>query len=334
MPAIRSHRLIICFLLLWSGITEGQVSHEVEGQSSIILDNNKDIDHTSNSWYKQKLIQDATINAIRQAVPTLVNIREYSYQNFDEADKTKQPTDQMIFQFKSGKQVQWRQSGNPVITPDLRTKRKWNCSVSGYAKEMNTPVVLNAPQAPVDPAKINKQPGSGCFGLGYGLSLPQVFNVPLTRKLASPMPEWQLTVYPIHYAGFQAGISKELYIGFYFSYTTIKLLYDSLETRNPCYGGRVQFGLYRRSVNPYIAFYALYGEGNSCAFAIKGAAIGIDFLKGRFKFGIDAMAYWVSSNIEHDGTRFSDNVLFDLNDGFNLNDLRFNLGVGLKLYFF
>jgi len=125
-----------------------------------------------------------------------------------------------------------------------------------------------------------------------------------------------------------------LSLGLYFSYSNIRLEYDSLETRTTCYGGRVQLGFYRHSVNPYVALYALYGDGNACAFGIKGAALGVDFFRKGFKFGIEALGYWVSSSMEYKDARFSDNTFFNVNSGFNLTDLRFNVGVGLKVYFF
>lgn len=328
------HKLIIPFFLLWTLTAAGQVNKEVEGQSSIIIDNRKHILHVVNTNYYRKLIEDATISAIRQAVPTIVNFEEYSYQDYDEADHSRQPSDRRIFQFKSGKQVQWQQSGNPEITPDLRTKKKWNCIVRGYVKEISVPVTLNTPRQPVDPAKL-KTPGSPTvFGLGYGLSLPHVFDVPLDQLHPGPLPSWQLTIYPLQHIGIQFGVSKEIALGLYVSFANVKLQYDSLETRTPCYGGRIQLALYRHTLNPYFALYALYGDENACAFAIKGAALGVDFLKGRFKFGIETLAYWISSNMEHQGVRFRDNAFFDVNNGFNMRDLRFNLGVGLKLYFF
>jgi hypothetical protein len=333
MRSIHPHRLLVLILFLGAIQAKGQVNAEVEGQSSIIIDNRKDILHVANSWYLRKLIEDATINAIRQAVPTIVSMGEYSYQDFDEADHTKQPSDRMIFQFRSGKQVQWQQNGNPLITPDLRTKRKWNCKVRGFAKEISVPVALNAPRQPVDPSKLNKQSHDHPFGLGYGLSLPQVSTVSLVQKQAGVLPSWELTIYPMQYIGVQFGVSRELSFGMYFSYTNIKLGYDSLETRTPCYGGRIQLGLYRHSVNPYFAVYALYGDENACAFGIKGAAFGIDFFRRGFKFGLEAMGYWVSSNLEHDGVKFSDDTFFNVNSGFNLSELRFNVGISLKVWF-
>ncbi len=333
MIALRSHRLIIPLLLLCTIISEGQVINEVEGQSSIILDNRKDILHIVNTNNRRKLLEDATINAIRQAIPTMVNFEEYSLQDYDEADHSRQPTDRMIFQFKSGQQILWQQSGNPVITPDLRTKRKWNCKVKGSVKEISNPVTLNAPRLPVNSKRLRKPVTSHVFGLGYGLTLPQVFDVSLDQNQSGTLPAWQLTIYPLQYAGIQFGVSSEFALGFYFSFTNVKLAYDGLETRTPCYGGRLQLGFYRHSLNPYLAFFALYGDENACAFAIKGIAFGLDFLKGRVKFGIETQAYWISSDMEYKSARFIDRGFFNINNGFNLKDLRFNLGVGLKLYF-
>ena len=334
MPALRFRRFIIPLLLLCSNTAIGQMNNEVEGQSSIIIDNRKDIFHIVNTNNRRKLIEDATINAIRQAVPTIVHFEEYSFQDYDEANHSIQPSDRIIFQFKSGQQVQWQQSGNPIITPDLRTKRKWNCKVKGSVKEISIPVSLKSPRLSGNSMKLKKPANSHVFGLGYGLSLPQVFEVPLEQKQSGTLPEWQLTIYPMQYAGIQFGVSREFSLGLYFAFANAKLHYDSIEARTPCYGGRIQLGLYRHSINPYIAIFALYGDKNSSAFAIKGAAFGIDFLKGRFKFGIETQAYWVSSTFEHQDARFTDRGFFDISNGFNLKNIRFNLGVGLKLYFF
>lgn len=333
MIALLFHRLIMPLLLLCTIISEGQVTNEVEGQSSIIIDNRKDILHIVNANNRRKLLEDATINAIRQAIPTIVNFEEYSFQDFDEADHSRQPTDRMVFQFKSGQQILWQQSGNPVITPDLRTKRKWNCKVKGSVKEISIPVTFNTPRLPVNSKKLRKPVTSHVFGLGYGLTLPQVFDVSLDQNQSGTLSAWQLTIYPLQYAGIQFGISREFSLGFYFSFTKVKLAYDGLETGTPCYGGRLQLGFYRHSLNPYLDLFALYGDKNACAFAIKGVAFGLDFLKGRVKFGIETQAYWVSSDMEYKNARFSDRGFFNINNGFNLKDLRFNIGVGLKLYF-
>lgn len=334
MTALSLPGWIIPLLLLWPINVSGQVINEVEGQSSIIIDNKKDILHVINDKYRRKLIEDATINAIRQAVPTIVNFEEYSYQDYDEADHSTQPSDRMIFQFKSGHQVQWQQSGNTLITPDLRTKRKWNCKVKGFVKEIIIPVTLNTSRLPVNPIKLKKPVTSHVFGLGYSISLPQVFEVTLEQQQSGPLPAWQLTIYPLQHAGIQFGVSRVFALGLYFSFANVRLSYDGLETQTPCYGGRLQLGFYRHSLNPYLAIFALYGDKNACAFAIKGAAFGIDFLKGRVKFGIETQAYWVSSSFEYKGARFRDRGFFNINNGFDLKDLRFNLGVGLKLYFF
>lgn len=334
MTVLRFPGWIFPLFLLWPIHASGQVNNESEGQSSIIIDNRKDILHVVNTKYRRKLIEDATINAIRQAVPSIVNFEEYSYQDYDEADHSRQPSDRMIFQFKSGHQVQWQQAGNPVITHDLRTKNKWNCKVKGSVKEIIIPVALNATRLPVNSIKLKKPVAYHVFGIGYGISLPQVFDVPLEQKQSGPLPEWQLTIYPLQHAGIQFGVSRVFALGLYFSFANVKLSYDGLETRTPCYGGRLQLGFYRQSINPYLAIFALYGDKNACAFAIKGAVFGIDFLKGRVKFGIETQAYWVSSSMEHQGARFSDRGFFNINNGFDLKDLRFNLGVGLKLYFF
>ena len=105
MTVLRFPGWIFPLFLLWPIHASGQVNNESEGQSSIIIDNRKDILHVVNTKYRRKLIEDATINAIRQAVPSIVNFEEYSYQDYDEADHSRQPSDRMIFQFKSGHQV-------------------------------------------------------------------------------------------------------------------------------------------------------------------------------------------------------------------------------------
>ncbi|MEI7501439.1 MAG: hypothetical protein WCK84_13450, partial [Bacteroidota bacterium] len=147
---------IIGLIMLLTMTSLAQVNNEVEGQSSVIIDNRKDILHVANAKYRRKLIEDATINAIRQAVPTIVNFEEYSYQDYDEADHSKQPSDRMIFQFKSGRQLQWQQSGNPVIMHDLRTKNKRNGKVRGFVTEIIDPVTLNESRLPVDQTNLRK----------------------------------------------------------------------------------------------------------------------------------------------------------------------------------
>ena len=96
----------IIFLVIISQVGFGQNSDFnqkiYEGKSSLILDNKKDIIHVSNNNYKKKLIYDATVNAIKQACPTLINIEEFSFGDFDQADQDLKSTDRIVFNSKSG----------------------------------------------------------------------------------------------------------------------------------------------------------------------------------------------------------------------------------------
>ena len=60
MPRLRFCRILILILSLAAILAEGQMKTEVEGQSSINLNNRKDILSVSNSYYRRKLIEDAT----------------------------------------------------------------------------------------------------------------------------------------------------------------------------------------------------------------------------------------------------------------------------------
>jgi len=311
----------IIFLVLFSEIIYGQTIYE--GKSSIILDNKKDIIHVSNSNNKKKLIYDATINAIKQACPTLINIEEFSFGDYDQADQDLKSTDRIVFNSKSGKSVQWQQVGEPIFRKDLRGDNKWECTVKGYVKEVSNYVPPTKRTIPKQKKKHEYN-----IGLGIGITLPQVFQANL--KGNESLPRWDVTINPIYNIGVNFGVSKELMIGLNFAISKAKIVTDIISISSNCYGGRFQIGMFRHTVNPFISLTALYGSQSNMSFAIKQAGIGIDFLKGRFKVGCEVDCFWFSSNYHVGNVQFNNDGVFSIN-GFT--DTRFNTGINMKVYF-
>ena len=296
-----------------------------EGKSSLILDNKKDIIHVSNVNYKKKLIYDATINALKQACPTLINIEEFSFGDYDQADQNLKSTDRIVFNSKSGKSVQWQQVDEPVFRKDLRGENRWECTVRGYIKEVSNYVPIRRTST----IPIQKKKHDYNIGIGIGITLPQVFQANLTGS-KEPLPRWDVNISPIYNIGVNFGVSKELMVGLNFAISKAKIITDLTYISSNCYGGRFQIGWFRHSVNPFISLTALYGTDKNISFAIKQAGIGIDFLKGKFKIGCEVDCLWFSSNYHVDGVQFNNDGLFTIN-GFK--DTRFNAGINMKIYF-
>jgi len=316
----------IIFLVIISQVVFGQNSDQkiYEGKSSLILDNKKDIIHVSNNNYKKKLIYDATVNAIKQACPTLINIEEFSFGDFDQADQDLKSTDRIVFNSKSGKSVQWQQVGEPVFRKDLRGENRWECTVRGYVKEVSNYV----PSTKRTTIPKQKKKHEYNFGLGIGITLPQVFKANLTGS--ETLPRWDVTINPIYNMGVNFGVTKELMIGLNFAMSSAKIVTEVTSISSNCYGGRFQIGMFRHTVNPFISLTALYGSQSNMSFAIKQAGIGVDFLKGHFKIGCEVDCFWFSSNYHVDDVQFNNDGVFTIN-GFT--DTRFNAGINMKVYF-
>lgn len=293
-----------------------------EGKSSIIIDNKKDIIHTSNSSYKKKLVDEATINAIKQAFPSLINIEEFSIQDFDQADESIQPTDRIISNSKSGKSVQWQQIGNPVFRKDLRGENRWECTVNGYVKEVFNYIPKKTNTKPI----LKRKKGDYNIGIGVGISVPQMFNANLIG--GENIPRWDITINPISFIGINFGVSKEIMLGLNFAISNIKIVTDKNNLKTNCYGGRFQIGFFKHTINPFLSLTALYGSDQDMTFAIKQIGTGIDFLKGKFKIGAEIDGYWLNSNYHENNIEFQKN-------GFDkcFQNMKYNFTVNMKIYF-
>ena len=299
-----------------------------DGNSSMIIDNKKDIIHVNNNNYKKQLIYEATINAIKQSSPTLINIEEFSIEDFDQMNSNS-ATDRIIFNSKSGKSVQFQQVGEPVFKKSLRGDNRWECTISGYVVEISNYV----PSTTKNIIKKPRKKGDYVFGLNIGLSLPQVFQANLKSNASEILPStrWDVTIDPIYNFGIIFKVNHELMLGLNFDLTKIKVLTnDNTSLNSNCYGGKIQLGFYKYTINPFISLSGLYGIDNNISFSIKQVGIGIDFLKGRFKIGTELNCFWLSSNYHKNDIQFNNDGIFTIN-GFK--DTRFNSGINIKIYF-
>ena len=319
---------------------------KVGGSASIILNNKKDINNVKNSVYKNKLINDAIKNAINQAIPFTIQIDEKSEIDFDEANKNSIPKDRFNLQLTSGTIVQWRIESVPYIYKDLRTKNKWNCKITGFVKEIRTTTLIGVNtirtttedntyslrQEPEDQKETTKK--DWVCSLGFGVSLPQTFNIPLQSDNLKPLPKWTATIYSISYFGISFGLKKELdlSLGLNISFSDFELKtkdINNIETsvRTTLGGGRIDIGTFKKTINPRGGIFILTGTVENGLFTITGASLGIDFLKGRFKIGVESQFYWVNSTYTYDDVTFENNGLFSPN-----SNIRFNLGINFKLF--
>jgi len=325
-------KILILFLLIPFALFSQEI--KVGGSASIILNNKKDINHVDNTIYKNKLINDAIKNAINQAISFTIQIDEKSEIDFDEANKNSIPKDRFNLQLTSGLIVQWRIEGIPYIYKDLRTKNKWNCRVSGFVKEIKTTDDNTYSLRPELEQRKESTNKDWVCSLGFGVSLPQTFNIPLQSEYVNPLPKWTATIYSISYVGISFGLKKELdlSLGLNISFADFELktkdnLGAETSVRTTLGGGRIDIGTFRKTINPRGGIFILTGTVENGLFTITGAALGVDFLKGRFKIGVESQVYCVNSTYTYNDVTFENNNLFSPN-----SNVKFNLGINFKLF--
>ena len=93
-------------------------------------------------------------------------------------------------------------------------------------------------------------------------------------------------------------------------------------------GGRIDIGTFRKTINPRGGIFMLTGTVENGIFTITGLALGVDFLKGRFKIGVESQFYCVNSTYtDKDEVTFENNNLFSPN-----SNIKFNAGISFKLF--
>ena len=329
-------KLLILFLLLSNVLFSQELKQEIKvgGSASIILNNKKDINHVDNTLHKNKLINDAIKNAINQAISFTIQIDEKSEIDFDEANKNSTPKDRFNLQLTSGLIVQWRIEGVPYIYKDLRTKNKWNCKVTGFVKEIKTTTDNTYSLKPELEQQEETNKDWVC-SLGFGVTLPQTFNISLQSDNLKPLPKWSATIYSISYFGVSFGLKKDLdlALGLNISLADFQLkmkdnLGNETSVRTTLGGGRIDIGTFRKTINPRGGIFMLTGTVENGIFTITGLALGVDFLKGRFKIGVESQFYCVNSTYtDKDEVTFENNNLFSPN-----SNIKFNAGISFKLF--
>lgn len=326
-------KILILFLLIPFALFSQEI--KVGGSASIILNNKKDINHVDNTIYKSKLINDAIKNAINQAISFTVQIDENSEIDFDEANKNSIPRDRFNLKLTSGLIVEWRIEGVPYTYKDLRTKNKWNCKVSGFVKELKDSPKSNIYSLkPEVEQKEKLYPGDWVCSLGFGVSLPQTFTIPLQSDDLNILPKWTSTIYSINYVGISFGLKKDLdlALGMSVSFANLELRTKDINNtemylRTTLYGGRLDIGTFKKTINPRFGIFILTGNLDKDICTITGVIAGIDFLKGRFKIGPEVQIYFVNSTYSQYGVTFKNNNLFMPN-----SDIKFNAGISFKLF--
>jgi hypothetical protein len=325
-------KLLILFLLLSNTLFSQEI--KVQGNSSIILNNKKDINRVENNVYKNKLINDAIKNAINQAISFTIQIDEKSEIDFDEANQNSIPKDRFNLRLTSGLVVEWRIEGIPYITKDLRTKNRWNCKVSGFVKELKDTPNNNLYSLKPEVEKKEIYPGDWVCSLGFGVSLPQTFTIPLQSDNLNILPKWNATIYSINYVGISFGLKKDLdlALGMSVSFANLELRTKDINNtemylKTTLYGGRLDIGTFKKTINPRFGIFILTGNLDKDICTITGVIAGIDFLKGRFKIGPEVQIYFVNSTYSQDEVEFKNNNLFMPN-----SDIKFNAGISFKLF--
>lgn len=327
-------KILILFLLIPIILFSQEI--KVIGNASIILNNKKDINHVDNTIYKNKLINDAIKNAINQAISFTVQIDENSEIDFDEANKNTIPKDRFNLRLTSGLIVEWRIEGIPYISKDLRSKNRWNCRVSGFVTEIknNTNENTYTLKPEVSNYQEKRFPEDWVCSLGFGISLPQSFSIPLQSNSINNLPKWNITIYSINYVGISFGLKKnlDLSLGLNISFSNLELKTKDINNtdmyiKSTLYGGRIDIGTFKKTINPRCGIFLLTGNIDNDLCSITGIILGVDFLKNRFKIGPEVQIYNLNSNYTQNDITFKNNTLFVPN-----SDIQFNVGINFKLF--
>jgi|GEM_PF-4917360 len=111
----------------------------VTGESNKILDNKKDIYHQKNKFAREKMIEEAVVDAIEKAAPETISIT-VGHNHFSSTDN--QSFEEVFEEFVSKtlmeKHVEWQRTSSYKFARDETNKKKWFCIVEGEIRNLDS----------------------------------------------------------------------------------------------------------------------------------------------------------------------------------------------------
>ena len=126
--------------------------YEVTGEATIVLANTKDVHDDINVSAKKKLVMDATLDALQNAINLRLNpvISTQAYKSILEQDYL--TINDHLIDLLAQQDIVWQRQQSPVFTRDADNPSKWTVKITGLVKKANTetpPVIVQSgkPQA-------------------------------------------------------------------------------------------------------------------------------------------------------------------------------------------
>lgn len=114
--------------------------HEVSGEATIVLANSKDIHDDINVSAKKKLVMDATLDALQNAINLRLNpvISTQAYKSILEKDYL--TINDHLIDLLAVQDIIWQRQKSPVFVQDDQNPNKWTVKINGLVKKANTEV--------------------------------------------------------------------------------------------------------------------------------------------------------------------------------------------------
>ena len=135
--------------------------HEVTGESTIVLVNNKDIHDDINVSAKKKLVMDATLDALQNAINLRLNpvISTQAYKSILEKDYL--TINDHLIDLLAQQDIVWQRQASPQFIRDEDNPKKWTVRINGLVKKANTdtpPVIVQTerPKPKQEPVVIER----------------------------------------------------------------------------------------------------------------------------------------------------------------------------------
>ena len=198
-------RLIGLMILMWGMV---QLSHaqwhtkwyEVTGEATIVLANSKDVHDDINVSAKKKLVMDATLDALQNAINLRLNpvISTQAYKSILEQDYL--TINDHLIDLLAMQNIVWQRQQSPVFTRDADNPSKWTVTIKGLVKKANaeTPPVI----AQVETPKVVEQPVQAPVIERSAPVQPQPEEVVVRKKKKRD--------YRRYFLGIQAGVTYDM----------------------------------------------------------------------------------------------------------------------------
>ena len=114
--------------------------HEVSGEATIVLANSKDIHDDINVSAKKKLVMDATLDALQNAINLRLNpvISTQAYKTILEKDYL--TINDHLIDLLAQQEIIWQRQQSPIFVQDDQNPKKWTVMINGLVKKANTEV--------------------------------------------------------------------------------------------------------------------------------------------------------------------------------------------------